>query len=53
MLERAGLVRCASAGRERLYEFNPAPVEEMREYVEFVSAQWEAPLGRLKAFGEK
>jgi DNA-binding transcriptional ArsR family regulator len=52
-LQRVGMVRCAAAGRERLYEFDPAPLEEMREYLEFVSAKWDEALGRLKAFVEK
>jgi DNA-binding transcriptional ArsR family regulator len=52
VLERVGMVRCVRAGRERRFEFNPAPVEEMREYLEFVSAKWDEALGRLKAFVE-
>jgi DNA-binding transcriptional ArsR family regulator len=52
VLERAGLVRCARAGRERRFEFEPRRVEEMREYLEFVSAQWDGALGRLKDFVE-
>jgi DNA-binding transcriptional ArsR family regulator len=53
VLERAGLVRCAHAGREALFEFSPKPVEEMREYLEFVSAKWDEALGRLRAFVEE
>ena len=52
VLERAGLVRCAHAGREALFEFSPKPVEEMKEYLDFVSAKWDEALGRLKAFVE-
>lgn len=52
VLERVGIVRCVQAGRERLFEFNPGPVEEMKEYLEFVSATWDEALGRLKAFVE-
>ena len=50
VLERAGLVRCSQAGRERRFAFRPDTVDEMREYLEFVSAKWDEALGRLKAF---
>ena len=53
MLEGAGMVRCARAGRESRFAFDPRPVEEMREYLASVSAQWDAALGRLKAFVEE
>jgi hypothetical protein len=48
-----GMVRCARAGRESRFAFDPRPVEEMREYLASVSAQWDAALGRLKAFVEE
>jgi hypothetical protein len=35
-----------------LFEFQPQPVAELREHLEFVSAQWEQALLRLKAFVE-
>jgi DNA-binding transcriptional ArsR family regulator len=53
VLERAGMVRCERAGRESRFAFDPRPVEEMREYLEMVSAQWDAALGRLKLFVER
>ncbi len=52
VLERARLVHASREGRESLYAFDPAPVEEMRVYLEGVSAQWDGVLGRLKAFVE-
>jgi DNA-binding transcriptional ArsR family regulator len=52
VLQRAGMVRCARAGRESLFEFNPQPVEGAREYLDRVSEQWDRALGRLKAFVE-
>jgi DNA-binding transcriptional ArsR family regulator len=52
VLERAGMVRCQRAGRESRFAFDPRPVEGMREYLEMVSAEWDAALGRLKAFVE-
>lgn len=53
VLERVGMVRCVRAGREHLFEFDPGPVGEMREYLEFVSAKWDEALGRLKKFVEE
>jgi DNA-binding transcriptional ArsR family regulator len=53
VLELAGMVRCARAGRESRFAFDPRPVEEMREYLESISAQWDAALGRLREFVEK
>ena len=53
ILERAGMVRCRRAGRESRFAFDPKPVEAMREYLEMVSAEWDAALARLKAFVEK
>jgi DNA-binding transcriptional ArsR family regulator len=53
VLERAGLVRSARAGRERRFELDPAPLKELRAYLDLVSRQWDAALGRLKAFVER
>jgi DNA-binding transcriptional ArsR family regulator len=52
VLESVGVVRCARAGRERLFEFDPKPVEDLKEYLELVSEQWDQALARLKAFVE-
>lgn len=52
ILKRAGMVRSRRSGRERRFEFNPAPMQEMREYLEFVSRQWDDALGRLKSLVE-
>jgi DNA-binding transcriptional ArsR family regulator len=53
VLEGAGLVRNVRAGRESLFEFNPEPMEELRSYLERVSAEWDHALGRLKTFVER
>lgn len=53
VLEDAGLVRSARAGRESLYEFRPAPIENLKSYLEDVSAEWDDALARLKAFVEE
>ena len=52
VLERAGMVRCERAGRESRFAFDPRPVEEMRGYLEMVSAGWDAALERLRDFVE-
>jgi DNA-binding transcriptional ArsR family regulator len=52
VLQNAGLVRNVRSGRESLFEFDPASVAEMRRYLDFVSAQWDQALHRLKKFVE-
>jgi DNA-binding transcriptional ArsR family regulator len=52
VLESVGIVHSAHAGRESLFEFDPTPVVEMREYLDFVSKQWDQALVRLKGFIE-
>ena len=52
VLHGAGIVRCVRRGRESLFEFDPKPIEGMREYLESVSAQWDQALARLKSFVE-
>ena len=37
-------------GRESLFEFDPRPIEEMRDYLDLVSEQWDQALVRLKSF---
>jgi DNA-binding transcriptional ArsR family regulator len=53
VLERVGIVRCIRSGRETLFEFDPRPFADMKEYLEFVSAQWDGALERLQAFVEE
>jgi predicted transcriptional regulator len=38
--------------RVRLFQFDPQPVIEMKEYLERVSKQWNSALARLKSFVE-
>jgi DNA-binding transcriptional ArsR family regulator len=52
VLERAGIVRCARAGRESLFELDPHPVQSMQDYLAHVSRQWDQALSRLKIFVE-
>jgi DNA-binding transcriptional ArsR family regulator len=50
VLERAGVVRSARAGREIRFAFDPQPMEETKKYLERVSEQWDQALSRLKTF---
>jgi DNA-binding transcriptional ArsR family regulator len=53
VLERVEVVRSIRSGRESLFEFNPAPISEMKHYLDQVSAQWDDALARLKSFVEE
>ena len=53
VLERARIVHGIRAGRESLFALDPAPMEELREYLNRVSQQWDQALSRLKAFVEE
>ena len=41
------------AGRENLFEFDPQPIEGIKQYLDFVSEQWDHALSRLKSFVEE
>src|SRR5215471_7415421 len=41
VLERAGIVRSSQSGRERLFEFDPEPLEGLKVYLDSVSRQWD------------
>lgn len=52
VLHRAGMVRSLKTGRENLFELNPRPIEGLKQYLNFVSQQWDEALSRLKSFVE-
>lgn len=52
VLAGAGLVRDVKIGRERLWEFDPAQMEEARRSLEVIARQWDHALGKLKMFAE-
>ena len=52
VLQRAGIVRARSVGRENQFSYVPEPLDRARSYLETVSAQWDEALGRLKSFVE-
>ena len=52
VLEGVGIVHGARTGRQSLFEFDPEPIEEIKEYLDLVSKQWDEALARLKSFVE-
>src|SRR5262245_20120144 len=53
VLQGAGLVRALRRGRESLFELAPQPLTEARRALDLIARQWDAALGRLKAFVER
>jgi hypothetical protein len=52
VLEGAGLVQSIRKGRESVFELCPELIDELRDYLDKVSQQWDQALSRLKAFIE-
>lgn len=48
VLAAAGLVRDVRVGRERLWEFEPAQLDEARRTLEVIGQQWDHALAKLK-----
>jgi DNA-binding transcriptional ArsR family regulator len=48
VLAAAGLVRDLKVGRERLWEFEPAHLDEARRSLETIARQWDHALAKLK-----
>jgi DNA-binding transcriptional ArsR family regulator len=53
VLAHAGVVRNVRSGRESLFELEPRPIEEARNYLDQVSRRWDDALSRLKAHLER
>jgi DNA-binding transcriptional ArsR family regulator len=53
VLEGAGIVDRARAGRETLYRLEPTRLAEMRAYLDGISRHWDAAFARLKALVEE
>ncbi|HTJ22268.1 MAG TPA: metalloregulator ArsR/SmtB family transcription factor [Gemmatimonadaceae bacterium] len=51
-MEYAGLLQASRLGRERVWEVDPASLDVAEQYLRTISDQWDAALGRLKAFVE-
>jgi DNA-binding transcriptional ArsR family regulator len=52
VLADAGVVRDIKVGRERLWQLDPAEIEEARRTLEVIGREWEIALGKLKVFAE-
>lgn len=52
-LGQVGLVRDARSGREHVFSLDLKRLEVARQYLDQVSAQWDAAAARLKAFVEQ
>lgn len=52
VMESAGIIHGVRAGRERLFELDPKPIDEIKDYLTGVSEQWDQALARLKSFVE-
>lgn len=48
VLGAAGLVRDVKVGRERLWEFEPAQLDEARRSLDVIAQQWDHALAKLK-----
>jgi len=52
VLESVKIVHSVRSGRETLFEFNPGPIQNIKQYLGMVSEQWDEALSRLKSFVE-
>lgn len=52
-LAEAGLVSDRRQGRERIWELKPNRLDMAHRCLDQISAQWDAAIGRLKAFVEE
>jgi DNA-binding transcriptional ArsR family regulator len=53
VLARAGVVRGMRRGRESLFELEPQAAQEVRDYLDQVSGEWDDALARLKSHVEE
>jgi DNA-binding transcriptional ArsR family regulator len=53
VLAHAGLVHDIRQGRKRLWEMEPARIDEARQWLDAIAVQWEQALKRLKTFVER
>lgn len=52
VLQQVQLVRSVRHGREKQFALDPQPIDELKEYLNRVSVQWDNALARLKGFVE-
>lgn len=53
VLEAAGLARYSSLGRERIWELRTARLDEIRRYLDHISAHWDVVIDRIRTTVEK
>jgi hypothetical protein len=53
VLESVGIVHSVRTGRESLFELDPRPIKDLKQYLDIVSRQWDEALLRLKRFVEE
>jgi DNA-binding transcriptional ArsR family regulator len=53
VLAQAGLVRDSKIGRERLWEIEPAAIDEARKSLDLIARNWELALNRLRVLVEQ
>jgi DNA-binding transcriptional ArsR family regulator len=51
-LEAVGLARGRRRGRERVWALEPERLDEAQRYLDMISEQWDAAIGRLRGFLE-
>lgn len=52
VMKGSGLVRCRRRGRESVWQLNERRLADARRYLDMISQQWDAALGRLREFVE-
>jgi DNA-binding transcriptional ArsR family regulator len=53
VLAEAGVVHDVKMGRERLWQLEPARIDEARRTLESIGREWDMALERIKSFVEK
>ncbi|MEO8925155.1 MAG: metalloregulator ArsR/SmtB family transcription factor [Caldimonas sp.] len=52
VLADAGVVRDVKVGRERLWQLDPAQIEQAKRTLEVIGSEWDVALAKIKAFAE-
>jgi hypothetical protein len=53
VLAEAGVVHDVKMGRERLWQLEPARIDEARRTLESIGREWDLALARIKSFVDK
>lgn len=52
VLEKADVVHSVRTGRESRFAFDPAPIDDIKKYLDDISIEWDEALSNLKSFVE-